>query len=270
MKAMQEKKNKLTKWILGGLAVVFLSISIRQLEIVPEQIWNSFERTHNLINNMFPPVLNEPINVLGAAVESLQIAVLGTFLGIILSIALAFFAAKNLTPHISISYAVKAFAAFVRAVPALIWALLFIIAVGLGPTPGILALAVNSAGMLVKVYAESMEEIDTGVIEAIKSTGGSRFQVIMQGVLPSIISIFISWSVFRFDINLRYSAVLGVVGAGGIGWELVRASRMIAYDEMLSITIVMFVMVLGAEYFTRFLKQRAELATIKASKTQPS
>ncbi|GAB3804871.1 phosphonate ABC transporter, permease protein PhnE [Virgibacillus kimchii] len=266
MNDMRQHKNKLNKWIFGGLAVVFFLISLLQLEIVPEKLLNSFARTQNLLNNMFPPVLDDPINVWGAAVESLQIAVLGTFWGIIFSIILAFFAAKNLTPHISISYAVKAFAAFVRAVPALIWALLFIIAVGLGPTPGILALAVNSIGMLVKVYAESMEEIDSGVIEAIKSTGGSRFQVIMQGVLPSIMSIFISWSVFRFDINLRYSAVLGVVGAGGIGWELVRASRMIAYDEMLSITIVMFLMVLSAEYFTRFLKQRAEWATLKASK----
>jgi phosphonate transport system permease protein len=267
MKDMQEQKNKLTRWIFGGLAGVFFIVSLLQLEIVPEKILNSFSRTQNLLNNMFPPALDEPINVLGAAVESLQIAVLGTVWGIIFSIILAFLAAKNMTPHISISYAIKAFAAFVRAVPALIWALLFIIAVGLGPTPGILALAVNSIGMLVKVYAESIEEIDTGVIEAIKSTGGSRFQVIMQGVIPSIMSIFISWSVFRFDINLRYAAVLGVVGAGGIGWELVRASRMIAYDEMLSITIIMFLMVLGTEYFTRFLKQRAELATMKASKS---
>jgi phosphonate transport system permease protein len=263
---MKEQKNKVNKWIFVGLAAVFFIVSLLQLEIVPEKILNSFSRTQNLLNNMFPPVLDDPINVFGAAVESLQIAVLGTVWGIIFSIILAFFAAKNMSPHTSISYAVKAFAAFVRAVPALIWALLFIIAVGLGPTPGILALAVNSIGMLVKVYAESIEEIDTGVIEAIKSTGGTRFQVIMQGIIPSIMSIFISWSIFRFDINLRYAAVLGVVGAGGIGWELVRASRMIAYDEMLSITIVMFLMVLGVEYFTRFLKHRAELATMKASK----
>jgi phosphonate transport system permease protein len=129
-----------------------------------------------------------------------------------------------------------------------------------------LALAVNSIGMLVKVYAESIEEIDQRVIDAIKATGGSPFQVVMQGVLPTISSIFISWSVFRFDINLRYATVLGVVGAGGIGWELIRASRMIAYNEMLGITIVMFLMVLGAEYVTRFLKQWADRAAIRAYK----
>ncbi|MBP1968508.1 phosphonate transport system permease protein [Virgibacillus natechei] len=265
MNEMSEHKSKLTKWILGGLAILFLIISMLQLDIVPEKIVNSFSRTQNLVDHMLPPTMDEPSNVMMAAIESLQIAVMGTMLGIIFSIILSFVAAKNMTPHISVSYLVKSFAAFVRAVPALIWALLFIIAVGLGPTPGILALAVNSIGMLVKVYAESIEEIEVGVIEAIKATGGSTFQVIMQGIIPTIMSTFISWSVFRFDINLRYAAVLGVVGAGGIGWELVRASRMIAYNEMLGITIVMFFMVVGAEYLTRFLKHRADLATIKAS-----
>ncbi|WP_249869578.1 phosphonate ABC transporter, permease protein PhnE [Oceanobacillus saliphilus] len=266
MSKMNKQNNNLSRGILWSLAFIFFVISLLQLDIAPEKLANIFSRTQRLLDNMFPPVIDDPINIAGAAIESLQIAVMGTLWGIIFSILLAFFAAKNMTPHISISYLVKALAAFVRAVPALIWALLFIIAVGLGPTPGILALAVNSVGMLVKVYAETIEEIDQRVIDAIRATGGSPIQVVMQGVLPTISSIFISWSVFRFDINLRYATVLGVVGAGGIGWELIRASRMIAYNEMLGVTIVMFIMVLGAEYFTRFLKQRADLATIRATK----
>src|SRR5690606_29408103 len=135
--------------------------------------------------------------------------------GIIFSIILAVFAARNLTPHISISYLIKGFAAFIRAVPSLIWAILFIIAVGLGPTPGIMAIAVSSIGMLLKNYAEAIEEVDIGVIEAIRATGGTMTHIILQGVIPSIINIFVSWSLFRFDINIRYAAVLGIVGAGG-------------------------------------------------------
>jgi phosphonate transport system permease protein len=189
---------------------------------------------------------------------------MGTLWGIVFSIVLAMFAAKNVAPHISISYGVKAFAAFVRAVPALIWALLFIIAIGLGPTPGILALAVNSVGMLLKVYAEAIEEIDQGVIEALKATGASKFQIVMQGVIPSVMSIIISWSIFRFDINIRYAAVLGVVGAGGIGWELVRASRIMAYDEVLGITLVIFAMILCAELLARYLKNKSDKVTLKA------
>ncbi|GAE26431.1 phosphonate ABC transporter [Halalkalibacter wakoensis JCM 9140] len=119
--------------------------------------------------------------------------------------------------------------------------------------------------MLVKVYAEAIEEIDKGVIEAIKATGGSQFQVIMQGVLPTIMSAFISWSVFRFDVNIRYAAVLGIVGAGGIGWELVRASRVMAYDQVLGVTLVIFGMIISMEFLTRYLKKRSDVVSAKAA-----
>ncbi|MCE7794095.1 phosphonate ABC transporter, permease protein PhnE [Salipaludibacillus sp. CUR1] len=264
MRPYIDKKNKMTKQIYVGLFIIFFIFSLLQVGILDERIFQAFSRVENLLKGMVPPTISEPIDVAGAAVESLQVAVMGTLWGVVFSIVLAMFAAKNVSPHISISYAVKAFAAFVRAVPALIWALLFIVAIGLGPTPGILALAVNSIGMLMKVYAEAIEEIDTGIIDALKATGASQFQVVMQGIIPSIMSIFISWSIFRFDINIRYAAVLGVVGAGGIGWELVRASRVMAYDEVLGITLVIFGMILLAELVTRFLKDRADMATLKA------
>ncbi|SES36755.1 phosphonate ABC transporter, permease protein PhnE [Salipaludibacillus aurantiacus] len=264
MRPYIDKKNKMTQQIYLGLFIIFFIFSLLQVGILDERIFQAFSRVENLLKGMVPPAISEPIDVAGAAVESLQVAVMGTLWGVVFSIVLAMFAAKNVSPHISISYAVKAFAAFVRAVPALIWALLFIVAIGLGPTPGILALAVNSIGMLMKVYAEAIEEIDTGIIDALKATGASQFQVVMQGIIPSIMSIFISWSIFRFDINIRYAAVLGVVGAGGIGWELVRASRVMAYDEVLGITLVIFGMILLAELVTRFLKDRADMATLKA------
>ncbi|OIJ21284.1 phosphonate ABC transporter, permease protein PhnE [Anaerobacillus alkalidiazotrophicus] len=264
MNQLINKKKQTTNQMIVWLLFVFFIFSLLQVGILDERIFQAFSRVEGLLLGMFPPVVNEPIDVAGAAIESLQIAIMGTLWGIIFSIALAMFAAQNLTPHISISYALKAFGAFVRAVPALIWALLFIIAIGLGPTPGILALAINSIGMLIKVYSEAIEEMDTGLIDALRATGASKFQIVMQGIIPSIMSIFISWSIFRFDINIRYSAVLGVVGAGGIGWELVRASRIAAYDQVLGITLVIFGMILLAELLTRFLKERADLATAKA------
>ncbi|MFA9560011.1 phosphonate ABC transporter, permease protein PhnE [Evansella sp. AB-rgal1] len=265
MSHIRNYKENQTKIIIGLLAFFFFVFSLFKIGIIDERILQAFSRAEHLVKGMFPPTLDEPIDIFGAAIQSLQVAVMGTFWGVIFSIALAVFAAKNLSPHISISYLVKGFAAFVRAVPALIWAILFIIAVGLGPTPGILALAVNSIGMLLKVYAEAIEEIDHGVIDAMRATGASKFQVIMQGIIPSIMTIFISWSVFRFDINLRYAAVLGVVGAGGIGWELVRASRVMAYDQVLGVTLVIFGMILAAEMITRYLQKRTDLVNVRAS-----
>ncbi|MDV2685763.1 phosphonate ABC transporter, permease protein PhnE [Alkalihalophilus lindianensis] len=265
MNDYQKKRDQLTKRIIGFGAVVLFIYSILQLEILPERIIKSWERSQHLILGMVPPSLNDPIDIFGAALESLHVAVMGTLLGIIFSAVLACLAARNLSPHISVSYVVKGFAAFVRAVPALIWAILFIVAVGLGPTPGILALAINSVGMLVKVYAEAIEDIDTSVIETIKATGASQFQVIMQGIVPTMMSAFISWSVFRFDVNIRYAAVLGVVGAGGIGWELVRASRVMAYDQVMGVTLVIFGMIISMEFLTRYLKKRTDLVAAKAA-----
>ncbi|MCR6109371.1 phosphonate ABC transporter, permease protein PhnE [Bacillus sp. A301a_S52] len=258
------QKKQLTKVIYSGLFLLIFIFSLIQVGILDRRLFEAPSRVESLLIGMFPPAISEPIDIAGAAIESLQVAIMGTLWGIVFSIVLAMFAAKNVAPHISISYGVKAFAAFVRAVPALIWALLFIIAIGLGPTPGILALAVNSVGMLLKVYAEAIEEIDQGVIEALKATGASKFQIVMQGVIPSVMSIIISWSIFRFDINIRYAAVLGVVGAGGIGWELVRASRIMAYDEVLGITLVIFAMILCAELLARYLKNKSDKVTLKA------
>lgn len=264
MTPFDNERKSSTRWIYTGLFIVFFIFCLLQVGIIDPVIFEAFGRATGLLAGMVPPTLNEPIDIAGAAIESLQVAVMGTLWGIVFSIVLAMFAARNISPHISISYAVKAFAAFVRAVPALIWAILFIIAIGLGPTPGILALAVNSIGMLLKVYAEAIEEIDPGIIDGLKATGAGKLQIMFQGIIPSIMSIFVSWSIFRFDINIRYAAVLGVVGAGGIGWELVRASRVMAYDQVLGITLVIFGMILLAELFTRFLKDRAELASQRA------
>lgn len=264
---MNTKLNgKIKSWLLYSFLVFFFLLSVSQMNIHWDRLKAGFERGMYIINIMIPPVLEGPVDIVGSALESMQIAVLGTVWGVIFSLLLCVFAARNLTPHITISYAVKAFAGFVRAVPALIWALLFIVAVGLGPTAGILALAVNSIGMLVKVYAETIEEIDVSVIEALRTTGASPFQVIMQGVIPTIMTIFVAWSIFRFDINVRYAAVLGVVGAGGIGWELVRAARLLKYDEALAVTLVIFLMVVVSEWMAQYLKKQLNVSSIQVTK----
>ncbi|MGM0838334.1 MAG: phosphonate ABC transporter, permease protein PhnE [Bacillota bacterium] len=247
--------NRPIALMLFASLIVF---SFSQLNITFERFFDSFERGQYMLNRMFPPTLSEPMNLFEAAIQSMQVAVVGTVLGIIMSLILAVLAASNLSPHPLVSYLIKAFATFVRSVPTLIWAILFIIAVGFGPTPGILALGVNSIGMLVKVYAESIEEMDMGIVEAIRSTGASPLQVVFQGVFASIVNILISWSIFRFDINVRYASVLGVVGAGGIGWELMAATQASRYDVALGVTFIIFLMIISIEYLTRFLKRQLE------------
>jgi phosphonate transport system permease protein len=249
-------------WILAGAFLVF---SLLQLQVAPERLLQLGERLRFILGVMFPPVVEEPFHVARAAMESVQVAIVGTVFGIVLSLVLGVLAAKNVSPIGPFSWLVKGFAGFVRAVPALVWALLFIVAVGLGPTPGILALAVNSTGMLVKVYAETIEEIPMGPIEALRASGASPLQVAFQGILPSVVGVFIAWSVFRFDINVRYASVLGVVGAGGIGWELVRAAQVGRYDIAMGVTLVIFGLVMVTELLSDRLQRHADRATFKAT-----
>lgn len=252
--------------VLWTLTLAFVVFSALQLEIVPERLLDAFSRAGFVLGMIFPPVVDDPINLAAAAVESVQIAIVGTVFGIILSLLLAVLAARNISPLGPASWIIKGIVALERAVPALVWALLFIIAVGLGPTPGILALAVNSTGMLVKVYAETIEEIPMGPIEALRASGASHTQVVFQGILPSVTGVFIAWSVFRFDINVRYSAILGVVGAGGIGWELVRAAQVGRYDVAMGVTLVIFVMVMATELLSERLRRRAESESLIATR----
>ncbi len=241
-------------WWIAGLTALFL-FSILGMNLNVARIITGVDRLRTMLGQMFPPDLSIIGRVAGPALETLYVAIVGTFIGVVLSLFIGVLAAHNITPHPIVEIGLKSFAAFTRAVPALIWALLFIVAVGLGPLPGILALAVNSIGMLGKVFAESIEEIDRGQIEAVAATGATPLQIVFKAIIPSVTPALVSWSLFRLDINIRYSAVLGVVGAGGIGLELVRSTRMLAFNETLTVTLVIFAMVWVVEYVNNKIRE---------------
>lgn len=265
LEVARRRRSRLTGRALWLLAAAFFVFCALQLDIVPERLLDATDRARFVFDVMLPPAVDDPANLWVAALESIQIAVVGTVFGIVLSLLFGVLAAKNVSPLGPLSWAIKAFAGLVRSVPALVWALLFIVAVGLGPTAGILAIAVKSVGMLAKVYAETIEEIPMGPIEALRSSGASKLQVAFQGVLPSVVGVFIAWSVFRFDINVRYASVLGVVGAGGIGWELVRVAQQGRYDMAIGVTVVIFAMVMASELMSEWLQRRSDNAALKAT-----
>jgi phosphonate transport system permease protein len=254
-------RERLTRRVLWFAAMAFLLFSAIQVDLLPDRVVERIARAQYILGQMLPPRFEEPRSLASAAIESLQVAIVGTVFGILISLTLAILAARNVSPLGPLSIAVKLFAGFVRAIPALLWALLFVIAIGFGPAAGILALAINSTGMLVKIYSETIEEIPSGPIEALRATGAGRVQIALQGVLPHVVGVFIAWSVFRFDINVRYSAVLGLVGAGGIGWEVMRAVNLLRYDAAMGVTFVIFVMVVAMEMLSRWLQRRSAHVT---------
>jgi len=168
-------------------------------------------------------------------VETIFIGMMATFFGIILALPLSFFAARNLMSAspvtVIIYYLVRGVLNVVRSIEPLIWAIIAVIVVGLGPFAGILALTVHSVAALAKLYSESIESIDPGPIEAIQATGANWAQTVMYAVVPQIIPPFVSFTIYRWDINIRMSTIIGFVGGGGIGFLLAQWIRLLDYDS---------------------------------------
>lgn len=247
-------KGKLRLGWLGALAALFFVFSLIQLDLDYGRLLAGAEKLAKTASLMFPPDASQWEHVLAAAVESIQVAILGTVLAIALAFFLAFLAASNITPHRAVAGIVRGAASLLRAIPTLIWALIFIVAVGMGPLPGVLAIMVGATGSLVKVFAQSLEEVDDGVIEALRSTGASWLQIVLQGVLPCAVSALLAWCVMRFEGDLAESTILGAVGAGGIGFELSHAMRSYKFDQALFVGIVIFTMVFSVELISNRLK----------------
>ena len=166
-------------------------------------------------------------------IETIFIGMMATFFGIILAIPVSFIAARNLMSHspvtLVIYYIVRSILNIIRSIEPLIWAIIAVIVVGLGPFAGILALTLHSLAALAKLYSEAIESIDSGQIEAIQATGANWFQVVSHAVIPQIIPPFVSFTIYRWDINIRMSTVIGFVGGGGIGYLLAQWIRILDY-----------------------------------------
>jgi len=166
-------------------------------------------------------------------IETIFIGMMATFFGIILAIPVSFLAARNLMSAnsftLAIYYFVRTILNIIRSIEPLIWALIFVIVVGLGPFAGIMALTVHSIAALGKLYSESIESIDSGQIEAIQATGANWVQTVIFAVVPQIIPPFVSFTIYRWDINIRMSTIVGMVGGGGIGFLLVQWIRLFEY-----------------------------------------
>ena len=246
-----------TLGFVGLLAVLaFFFWSFAAVEFSPVKFAQGVPDLLSLVREMFPPAVATVPQVALASLQTLQMALVGTAIAATVSVPLAFLAAKNVTPNKFLYHVTRSFVVFTRAVPDLVFALIFVSAVGLGPFPGTLALAIHSIGMLGKLYAETIEEIDGGQVEALKSTGAHPLQVLAFGVVPQVLPSFVGLTLYRWDINIRSSVVLGLVGAGGIGFLLTNAMRLFKYQEVLTILLFVFVIVLIVEQTSSYIRER--------------
>jgi phosphonate transport system permease protein len=190
------------------------------------------------------------------ALETLMMATLGTILGCVLSLPVAWFGAANVTPSRYILYPLGRFLMVLsRSIHEIIWALLFVGAVGLGALPGVLAVAMRSIGFISKITAEAIENIDPKPVEAIRAVGGNQFQVMYYGIVPQILPVIIGTIIFEWDINIRRSAIMGLVGAGGLGLVFFRQMAMFNYGGVTLVVLAVLALIALGEVVSHFARK---------------
>lgn len=240
-------------------AVVVMLVLVQALIVVqarPQDLITGMHGMADIIRRATPPDFSKIDTALWPALETVDIAIFGTLAGVMMAVPLAVLAAANVTPSRALYYVARGIIGFARAVPDLVWALLFVTAVGLGPFPGGLALAVHSVGMLGRLFAETIEHMDMAPVDALALTGARRVQIFTHGIVPSILPSLLGISLYRLDENIRSSLVLGFVGAGGIGFQLLTAMNLFQYREVSLLLIVTFVIVLTVERLSAALRAR--------------
>ena len=233
-------------------------------------------RLLSFLGEMFPPALSAEFLgfTLRPALETIQISVLGVALAVVIGFPLAIFAASNLSftgvlhdrevegrpahkalrflPYLAARLVLNVF----RAVPEFVWALIFVRAVGLGPFPGVLAIGVAYGGILGKVFAEIFEGVNPRPAEALQTTGASRFSTFLYGFLPEALPNLVSYALYRWECAIRAAAILGFVGAGGIGQQIEISMRMFNQPETLTLILILLVMVTGVDRLCAFIRRR--------------
>lgn len=182
--------------------------------------------------------------------DTLLIAYVGTLAGAISGFVLCFLASANLVKSRTIVFVMRRLLEFCRTVPEIVFALVFVLAFGLGPLPGVLAIAIHTTGALGKQFAEVVENIDSKPIEGVAASGGSWVQIVRFGAVPQVLSNFASYALLRFEINVRSAAVMGFVGAGGIGQDLIEAVRKFYYTDVSAILLLIIVTVMMIDFVT--------------------
>ena len=240
-----------------GLTILILTIVSIDLEINYITLFsNSLNYFGDIFSRMLPPDFSEFKLLVFSMIETIEIAILGTFIAITLSVPLALFSARNIAPNIFIFFLARTITVFFRAIPEFIIAMILVIAIGFGAMPGVLALGIHTMGFLAKFYAEDIEHINKGPVEALVSSGASKRQVISFAIIPQIIPSFVANNLYILDRNIRMATMLGIVGAGGIGYELQSAFRMFEYPKVSAIIIIIFVTIFIIDNISSFIRAK--------------
>jgi phosphonate transport system permease protein len=253
-------KKSLAAWSLdlllwGGFAIILLAAFKRvDLQNIPH-LFSNTENMRNYGRDFLNPDFTQWRSLVGQMWLTVQIALWGTFLAVFLAVPLSLMASRNLSPAWLV-WPVRRVMDLLRSVPDLVIGTLFIVAVGLGPLAGVLAIALNTAGVLAKLFSEAVESIDKGPIEGVKATGAGQLHEIAWGVIPQVAPLWTSFALYRFESNSRAATVLGLIGAGGIGQVLFESLQAFDYRTVSTIAIIIVVAVTLIDTLSQVMRKR--------------
>jgi phosphonate transport system permease protein len=262
--------------VLGAAMVLFVW-SYYGTEIRLSQLFSrdSLEQIWIYINKLFPPDFSASVvhEALKGTLETFAISFMGTLMAVVIALTIVFFASRNLifsgllyemeprqgwrraarmVPYLT----AKSVLNILRTIPEMVWALIFVFLVGLGPFPGVLALGVHTGGVLGKLFGEVLEDVDTQPIESLQATGANRLQILIYGILPQVLPQFIAYTLYRWEVNIRVAAVLGFVGAGGLGQRIHIAISLFLENQLMTLILAIYILVTVVDYLSAYLRRR--------------
>jgi phosphonate transport system permease protein len=262
--------NRRSLWTRGALiAVAVLGlISMQRLGLLDlSKVRPAAENLWEFVGSMFPPNTGILDTLIEAMIETVEIAFVGTLLGLLISLPLAVLGTRTLFgPAVTIP--VRILISAIRTVPSLLWGVIFVIAYGLGPAAGALGVAFYTVGFLAKLFYESFEAVDVEVMEAVRGASGNRLHMIVFAVLPESANAIISHLLFMFEYNIRASTIMGFVGAGGIGFYMLGYVQLLQYENLMTALLLTFVVVMAVDYLSGRLRS-AILPAAQGHRSRP-
>ena len=247
-------RGRTVRAVGAAVAVVLLLISLTQLSFTPERLLRAWENVGALLAGFVPPLITADVAM--GIFESVIMALTATTFGVVGGLVIAVLSTRHLVRFAPLSFALRGLVVLMRGIPDIVYALVFVAALGLGPFAGFLALAISCTALASKFFTDSLQNVDPAPIRALEATGANRLQVFVSGVWPQFVPSFIGNSLFTSDLALRESAVLGIVGAGGIGFLLEESVATLNYQITAGILVGLVVVVVALESVARWARKR--------------
>lgn len=251
----ERKRSRMIRSVLylGLLGLVVWSVKVTVVEDTDWARMGSFGAVLKSVDRFIGFDFTLLPHLIGPTIETLMIACLGTMLGVIICIPVIWFGALNITPFKPVTYPIaRLLMTLSRSIHEIVWALFFVAAVGLGALAGVLAIAMRSVGFIAKISAEAIEDIDPAPVEAIRAVGGNGFQVLIYGIVPQILPVVIGVIIFEWEINIRRSAILGLVGAGGLGLMFFRQMNTFNFPGVTTVIFAILCIILVGEFLSHY------------------